>query len=146
MILAYDIGTTFLKAALVTVGGKVLASAQAPVRMVETLDPDRRECDPNTWLSGMALVTAQLGLKERGRIRAVVVSANGPTLVPVDTEGDPLDFAMTWQARRAQEEADLIAMTTHGRTGIEKLAYGSVAESVLESVPEIVVAHVVLHA
>ena len=109
MILAYDIGTTFLKAAVVSIGGKVLASAQAPVRMVETHDPDRRECDPNTWLSGMALVTAQLGLQEKGRIRAVVVSANGPTLVPVDADGDPLDFAMTWMDRRAQEEADLMA-------------------------------------
>ena len=109
MILAYDIGTTFLKAAVVTIGGKVLASAQVPVRMVETLDPDRRECDANTWLSGISMVTAQLGLREKGRIRAVVVSANGPTLVPVDAEGDPLDFAMTWMDRRAEEEADLIA-------------------------------------
>jgi len=109
MILAYDIGTTFLKAAVVTIGGKVLASAQVPVRMVDTLDPDRRECDANTWLSGIALVTAQLGLREKGRIRGVVVSANGPTLVPVDAEGDPLDFAMTWMDRRADEEADLIA-------------------------------------
>jgi xylulokinase len=109
MILAYDIGTTFLKAAVVTIGGKVLASAQVPVRMVETNEPGRRECDPNTWLSGIAMVTAQLGLKEKGRIRAVVVSANGPTLVPVDADGDPLDFAMTWRDRRAQVEADLIA-------------------------------------
>src|SRR5208283_4659252 len=109
MILAYDIGTTFLKGAVVTIGGKVLASAQVPVRMVETGDPDRRECDANTWLSGIAMVTAQLGLRDRGRIRGVVVSANGPTLVPVDAEGDPLDFAMTWMDRRAEEEADLIA-------------------------------------
>ena len=109
MILAYDIGTTFLKGAVVTIGGKVLASAQVPVRMVETTEPGRRECDPNTWLSGMAMVTAWLGLKEKGRIRGVVVSANGPTLVPVDASGDPLDFAMTWMDRRAQEEADLIA-------------------------------------
>ena len=109
MILAYDIGTTHLKAAVVTIGGKVLASAQVPGRMVETDEPGRRECDPNTWLSGMAMVTAQLGLREKGRIRGVVVSANGPTLVPVDAAGDPLDFAMTWMDRRAEEEADLIA-------------------------------------
>ena len=112
MILAYDIGTTFLKAAVVSIGGRVLASAQVPVRMVETTDPDRRECDPNTWLTGMAVVTAQLGLKEKGRIRGVVVSANGPTLVPVNAEGTPLDFAMMWMDRRADEEADLVAEFT----------------------------------
>jgi xylulokinase len=112
MILAYDIGTTFLKGAVVSIDGKVLSRAQVPVRMVESAHPDRRECDANTWLSGMALVTAQLGLREKGRIRAVVVSANGPTLVPVDSEGVPLDFAMTWMDRRAREEADLIGEFT----------------------------------
>ena len=76
--------------------------------MVETNEPGRHECDPNTWLSGLAMVTAQLGLKEKGRIRAVVVSANGSTLVPVDASGDPLDFAMTSMDRRAKVEADLI--------------------------------------
>jgi len=109
MILAYDIGTTFLKGALVTIGGSVIARAQVPVRMVQGAGPDRYECDPNTWLSGMALVTAQLGLRDKGRIRAVVVSANGPTLVPVGADGEPLDFAMTWMDRRADEEADLVA-------------------------------------
>ena len=109
MILAYDIGTTNLKGALVSASGAVVARAQVPVRMVESRDPDRRECDANTWLSGIAVVTAQLGLRERGRIRGVVVSANGPTLVPVDADGDPLDFAMTWMDRRAREEADIVA-------------------------------------
>ena len=109
MILAYDIGTTNLKGALVSRSGAVVARAQVPVRMVESHDPDRRECDANTWLSGIGLVTAQLGLRDRGRIRGVVVSSNGPTLVPVDADGDPLDFAMTWMDRRAREEADIVA-------------------------------------
>jgi xylulokinase len=109
MILAYDIGTTFLKAAVVSIGGTMLARAQVPVRMAEASAPERRECDANTWLSGMALATAQLGLRDRGRIRGVVISANGPTLVPVGADGEPLDFAMTWMDRRAREEADLIS-------------------------------------
>src|SRR5512141_339148 len=109
MILAYDIGTTFLKGALVSIGGNVIARAQVPVRMVQGPGADRYECDANTWLSGIALVTAQLGLRDRGRIRAVVVSANGPTLVAVGADGVPLDFAMTWMDRRAEKEADLVA-------------------------------------
>ena len=112
MILAYDIGTTFLKAALVSIDGKMISRAQVPVRMVETTESGRYECDPNTWLTGMAVATAQLGVREHGRIRAVVVSANGPTLVAVDAAGNPLDFAMSWMDRRAGEEADLISEHT----------------------------------
>lgn len=112
MILAYDIGTTFLKAALVSIGGTVLARSQVPIRMVDTGNPTRHEIDVNTWLSGMGLATAQLGLRDKGRIRGVVVSANGPTLVPVDADGVPLDFAMTWMDRRAREESDIIAEFT----------------------------------
>ena len=52
MILAYDIGTTNLKGALVSKEGSVLARAQVPVRMVQSQDPDLWECDSNTWLSG----------------------------------------------------------------------------------------------
>ncbi|HEY9593756.1 MAG TPA: FGGY-family carbohydrate kinase [Spirochaetia bacterium] len=112
MILAYDIGTTFLKAALVSIDGKIIARAQVPVRQVGSVTADRHECDANTWLTAMAVVTAQLGLRDRERIRAVVVSANGPTLVAVDAAGDPLDFAMSWMDRRAEEEADLISEFT----------------------------------
>jgi len=109
MILAYDIGTSFLKGALVTPAGKILTRAQVPVRMAQTRDPEWFECDANTWLSGMALVTAQLGLRGKGRIRGVVVSSNGPTLVPVDGDCEPLDHAITWMDRRADEESEIIA-------------------------------------
>ena len=109
MILAYDIGTSFLKGAVVDVDGKVCARAQVPVRAACSDGPLQHECDANTWLSGMALVTAQLGLRERERPRGVVISSNGPTLVPVSADGEPLDFAMTWMDRRAVREAELIA-------------------------------------
>ncbi len=109
MILAFDIGTSFLKGAVVDIEGRVLARAQVPVRAACAGEPDRHECDANTWLSGMALVTAQLGLRERGRLDGVVISSNGPTLVPVSADGEPLDFAMTWMDRRGTREAEIIA-------------------------------------
>ncbi len=109
MILAYDIGTSFLKGAVIDANGKVLSRAQAPVRAACAEERGRHECDANTWLSGIALVTAQLSLRERSRLRGVVVSSNGPTLVPVSAEGEALDFAMTWMDRRAAEEAELIS-------------------------------------
>jgi xylulokinase len=109
MILAFDIGTSFLKGAVVDLDGRVLTRAEVPVRTACVEGLERHECDANTWLSGMALVTAQLGLRERGRLRGIVVSSNGPTLVPVSADAEPLDFAMTWMDRRSGREAELIA-------------------------------------
>jgi xylulokinase len=109
MILAYDIGTSFLKGAVVDMDGRVHARAQVPVRTACSEGPLLHECDANTWLSGVALVTAQLGLRERERLRGVVISSNGPTLVPVSADGEPLDFAMTWMDRRGVREAELIS-------------------------------------
>ncbi len=121
MILAYDIGTTHLKGAVIDINGKVLSRAHAPVRAACTGEEGRYECDANTWLSCMALVTAQLGLRERGRLRGVVVSSNGPTLVPVSASGEPLDFAMTWMDRRPEREAELIA--EHSSTHVDASFY-----------------------
>ncbi len=112
MILAYDIGTTFLKGAVVTETGRVVARAQVPVRASDGGGAGRFEVDADAWLSGVALVTAQLGLREKEGLRAVVVSANGPTLVPVDEDCEPLAPALSWRDRRGQEEADLIAEFT----------------------------------
>ncbi|HTP57267.1 MAG TPA: FGGY-family carbohydrate kinase [Spirochaetia bacterium] len=109
MMLAYDIGTSYLKGAVVTPSGKVVSRAQAPLRLRESRDPTHRESDPDDWLAGLAIVTAEMSLREKGRIRGVVVSANGPTLVPVGATGEPLGPAMTWMDRRAAAEADLIS-------------------------------------
>jgi xylulokinase len=112
MILAYDIGTTFLKGAVVTETGRVVARAQVPVRTSDGGGAGRFEVDADAWLSGVALVTAQLGLREKDGLRAVVVSANGPTLVAVDENCEPLAPALSWRDRRGQEEADLVAEFT----------------------------------
>lgn len=109
VILAYDIGTTHLKGAVVDAGGRVLASARVPVRGLPAGGPLASEIDPDAWLSGLALVTAQLHLRECERLKGVVVSGNGPTLVSVDATGEPVGPALGWQDRRAVEEADLVA-------------------------------------
>lgn len=109
VILAYDIGTTHLKGAVVDAGGRILASAQVPVRALGAAGPLASEIDPDAWLSGLALVTAQLGMRERDRLKGVVVSGNGPTLVSVDEAGEPVGPAIDWRDRRATVEAGLVA-------------------------------------
>jgi xylulokinase len=109
VILGYDIGTTHLKGAVVDAGGRVLASARVPVRGLHGGEPLADEIDPDAWLSGLALVTAQLGLRDRERLKGVVVSGNGPTLAAVDAAGEPVGPAIGWQDRRAVDEAELVA-------------------------------------
>ncbi len=111
MVLAVDIGTTALKAGLFDEGGALLVRAEAPVHLSDREEPLRHEADANNWIGALALASAQLQL---GRYppRAVVVSGNGPTLVPVGRDGRPLDFAMTWLDRRGVEEARLAAEAT----------------------------------
>jgi nucleotide-binding universal stress UspA family protein len=56
------------------------------------------------------------------------LKAAGWTVQTDEPQGDAAD---TIVKRAGELEADLIAMTTHGHTGLVKLIFGSVAESVL---------------
>jgi len=116
VILTFDIGTSVLKGGIFDPSGVFRSRAEVPVHLSDRDDPLMHEADANNWISALALVTAQLELPEipgpgRG-IDAVVVSGNGPTLVPVGSKGEPLDFAMTWMDRRGVEEARMIAEVT----------------------------------
>ncbi len=109
MILAYDIGTTTVKGALFDIEGKLLEAARVPVRLRDTGDARSSECDPNSWINAIALLNPQLGVKRSSPIDAIVVSGNGPTVVPVDKIGKPADYAITWLDRRAIKEADIVS-------------------------------------
>jgi xylulokinase len=116
VILTFDIGTSLLKGGIFDASGVLRCRAEVPLHLSDREDPLMHEADANNWISALSLVTAQLELPgasgRRGRIEAVVVSGNGPTLVPVDAKGGPLDFAMTWLDRRGVEEARMIAEVT----------------------------------
>ena len=116
MILAFDVGTSLLKGGIFDALGALRSRAEVPVHLSDREDPLMHEADANNWISALSLVTAQLELpKAPGsdrKIEAVVVSGNGPTLVPVGPKGEPLDFAMTWMDRRGVEEARIIAEVT----------------------------------
>jgi xylulokinase len=112
VILGVDVGTTSLKAGLFGNDGAVLGRAEVPVHLSDRDDPLHHEADPNNWLSALGMVAAQLEVSGRRGLEAVVVSGNGPTLVPVGARGRPLDFAMTWMDRRGVEEARLVGEVT----------------------------------
>jgi xylulokinase len=115
VILAFDIGTSVLKGGVVDFDGVLQSRAEVPVHLNDREDPLVHEADANNWVSALALVAAQLQIPKAGsgrEIAAVVISGNGPTLVPVGSKGEPLDFAMTWMDRRGVAEARSIAEVT----------------------------------
>jgi len=109
MILAVDVGTTQLKAGLFDRAGRLAARAGHPLALIPHPDPLRHEADARMWIDGLARAAAELGVARTGSLEAVVVSGNGPTLVPVAADGAPQAPAMTWMDRRGVEEARIVA-------------------------------------
>jgi nucleotide-binding universal stress UspA family protein len=85
-----------------------------PMDFGEIEDEERQAA--RRYLGGVAT-----RLRERGR-----------TVELLQPEGDPAAVLLE-QARTLN--ADLIALTTHGRSGLSRLFYGSVAEAVLHEAP-----------
>lgn len=114
MILTLDIGTTHLKAALFQDDG-MLASINQVALLPNTASDGSFELDVLQWSSGLADLCA--GLTIPATLKAVVVSGNGPTLVPV--LGRPRNLngrlvasagnARLWLDRRAVREAGEIS-------------------------------------
>ncbi len=79
-------------------------------------DPILKELDAQGYLEPLVQALRAKGIRAGARVRI----------------GDP---SIEIVAAAKQIEADLIAMTTHGRSGLGRLLFGSVAESVLRAAP-----------
>jgi xylulokinase len=108
MILVFDIGTTAVKGALFSLDGRLIKKASLPVGLSESDNPLIHEADPEEWINVMKKLVPNLLSDSRKDPRAIVVSGNGPTLVPTGGDGKPLYPAMTWMDRRGIEEAKII--------------------------------------
>ena len=115
MVLSIDIGTTTCKGALFNQTGQLIEMVKIPISLIAT-EQGAQEADPWQWSQALAAICAKLS-HYRG-IRAVVVSGNGPTVVPVYDEPKvvegivhaPSAFARLWLDRRAVEEAAEISI------------------------------------
>jgi xylulokinase len=105
MILALDIGTSRAKGGLFTGKGECLATASADLPPPAGNDPLARAADPRDWMRALRTIDSIL-LAGRIRPDCVVVSGNGPTLLPADASGRALHEALTWMDRRALPEAE----------------------------------------
>jgi xylulokinase len=109
-ILGIDIGTTATKVTLFDLKGTTIASA---TREYELVTPTALEVEIeietlwNAFKDGIREVLSISKVK-RSNVKALGISAQGETLVPIDKNGKPLRRAIVWLDSRAEEEAETL--------------------------------------
>ena len=109
-ILSVDIGTTALKLALFDERGQMLAQA---TREYELLTPSTLVVEmavDTYWVAFKAAIGEVIAKSQANpeEIVALGISAQGETLVMIDSAGQPLRNAIVWLDNRAQEEAEIL--------------------------------------
>jgi len=112
-ILGIDTGTTSVKAVLFDSIGAVIQAGQQeyPIHY-----PQRSwvEQNPEDWWTVLTQILQEIitSLADRNlQILAIGVSSQAPVFIALDESGRPLDRAMIWMDRRAEEEAILLTET-----------------------------------
>jgi len=123
-LLTIDIGTSTFKSALWDIGGNRLSFAADPLSVINS--ENKHEADPSQWLR--AFETCCDNLLTNGRIdnfasiEVIVISGNGPSLVPVFGEpvfsdngiNVPAEKARLWLDRRAVKYQEKVSSLMGG--------------------------------
>ncbi|GIE95521.1 xylulokinase [Paractinoplanes rishiriensis] len=97
-VLAIDLGTSGMKAALVAADGTVTGWAERAVPL-EVLPGGGAEQDPLAWWDALGEVVAELGRRHPEHLRAVTTicsSTQGEGTIAVDADGNPLTRCISW--------------------------------------------------
>lgn len=104
MILGVDVGTTSVKAVLLSSDGQVVAEAAHPHTLFSPL-PGFAEENPDDWWQGFLNVTASvLDGRNRKDLKAIGISGMVPALVLHDDYGRPLRYSIQQNDARAVRE------------------------------------------
>jgi len=101
-VLAVDLGTSGVKAALIAVNGRVVAWESEPGAL-HVLPGGGAEQRPDDWWEGLVAAAGRLLRSRPAAAREVVAvccSAQGEGTVPVDAQGRPLMNAILWMDMR----------------------------------------------
>jgi len=103
--LALDLGTSELKAGLLTTDGSLVAEASATYGT--DLDPvtGRAEQDPAEWWAGLRSVVTTLRRSPGVSIAGICVVGQGPSLVAADDVAEPTRPCITWLDTRPGADA-----------------------------------------
>jgi xylulokinase len=107
LLLGIDVGTTNVKAALVTPDGQVVAQAQASYPTARPR-PGWAEQSPEDWWDGVVTATrAALGQAEPGaHVAAIGVSGQGCAVTLVDSAGTVIRPALIWMDSRSEPQCE----------------------------------------
>lgn len=116
-ILAYDVGTSGCKAALVSEGGKIIENTYEPY---PTYYPQAlyAEQNPIDWWQAVCVTTKRLLQTHplpAGEIAGLAFSTQMVNLIPVDKDGTPLRPCISWLDGRAEEEAQQVMRKLGGK-------------------------------
>lgn len=105
LILGIDIGTTGIKAILFSDNGKIIDSAS---EVYPLITPGVRKSEQNAenWWQALVRTVRKITIEPSvaARVRAVSLSTQGGTVVPVDAGFNPLSNAIVWSDTRCEEE------------------------------------------
>ena len=103
-ICGIDVGTTNIKGALYSSRGRMVSKHSVPY---ESYTPREKyhEQDPDDWVDGVITVLRELMADDNAKkgLKAIALSTQGGTMVPVDRSFRPLTRAMTWLDRRGED-------------------------------------------
>ena len=111
-ILGIDLGTTEVKAGLVTFDGRLLALARAGYALDVSGGPGRAEQDPGAWWSAVVTAVRALRGADLAEVVAIGVDGHGPSLAAVDARGEATRAAITFLDTRSGAEAAELAEAT----------------------------------
>ena len=104
-ILALDLGTTEVKAGLLTAHGRLIAAGRHSYPIDMDAGGGRAEQDPEAWWAALAAAIGQVTAGIHGEIAAICAVGQGPTMVALDAAGAAVYPAITWMDGRAGDEA-----------------------------------------
>jgi xylulokinase len=111
-VLGIDLGTTEVKAGLVTLDGRLLGLARAGYRTNTDPASGRAEQDPEAWWGAVTTIVRKLAADAGAEVVAIGLDGHGPSLVAVDDDGRPTRPAIIWSdGRAAAEQAELADAT-----------------------------------
>jgi xylulokinase len=112
--LCFDIGSSSLKAGLISEEGRLLGLARRPLALAHG-PGGAHESEAGLWVEAALSAGAEAVAVARSdpgpalEVRAVSVSGNGPTLLATDSAGVPLGPALSWLDGRAEPEAEEVS-------------------------------------
>jgi xylulokinase len=105
-ILAFDLGTSALKAAILSSRAKIIDSEIVPLEIVLT-PGGGAEQDPADWWRAMVRATQTLwsrGQAKASEVIGVALSSQWSGTVAIGADGQPLRNALTWMDSRGRDE------------------------------------------